>query len=597
MNPTKNKYPFFEVNQVLTHEHLNHAVDYLDEQERLTRANLMGMGIVCGLEVTYTDTTITISKGCGITSEGYLLIEPEEPNDVKLLSYRKYESPTELAYSQFKNKELWELLPSSSESSNLDKDFLSDKVVLLFLELTKKDMCNCSPTDCDDKGSEITATVKRLLICKDSISKATTDLISCKHELSNLRLPRYSLSENDSKTSSVLKTFHNVFCTNKLVTKLEQSLTSAYVELKPILQNLFPENPFTNFKSNFGFLEDNFDGMDDGKKYFLQYYYGFFDDLIKAYDEFRWRATALSCPCCPSEELFPRHLMLGLASKTASGEYRQNFLASSTISNYEEDRKAVVHLFNRLVKMINEFSYSPLVNNAKLQIRITPSKSGDVPLSEKAIPYYYKLNDQPTEPLFKLWNAEKTRRNLAHENLSYHWDKYHKPVPDFVSHPLRYDLESYNFLRIEGHLGEKRQEVEEELLKIKEKYRLPIDIITLCTGQSLQDFLKNHPGIQHKAGVSLGGTFILVYDDSSKVIADFFLPYRVEKHQCNCINEIILVLLILEIILVALLNLLDVEIAIAIATWVAIIAIIAIAKGINDNKISTKIATLFKKEI
>ena len=44
-------FPVFEANQVLTSGHLNDVFDYLDEQTRLTRSNLIGIGIVCGLEI------------------------------------------------------------------------------------------------------------------------------------------------------------------------------------------------------------------------------------------------------------------------------------------------------------------------------------------------------------------------------------------------------------------------------------------------------------------------------------------------------------------------------------------------------------------
>ena len=50
MLPVNISYPFFEANQVLSNEHLNQLFNYLDEQERLTRTNLIGIGIVCGLE-------------------------------------------------------------------------------------------------------------------------------------------------------------------------------------------------------------------------------------------------------------------------------------------------------------------------------------------------------------------------------------------------------------------------------------------------------------------------------------------------------------------------------------------------------------------
>ncbi|QIR36398.1 hypothetical protein HCG51_06250 [Tolypothrix sp. PCC 7910] len=73
-------YPIFTPNQVLTKEDLNQVVNYLDGQNRLTRAYLIGTGIVWGMDLSSTfDTTkaqIQISAGCGITSEGYLISVP-----------------------------------------------------------------------------------------------------------------------------------------------------------------------------------------------------------------------------------------------------------------------------------------------------------------------------------------------------------------------------------------------------------------------------------------------------------------------------------------------------------------------------------------
>ena len=41
----------------------------------------------------------------------------------------------------------------------------------------------------------------------------------------------------------------------------------------------------------------------------------------------------------------------------------------------------------------------------------------------------------------------------------------------------------------------------------------------------LPGFLADHPGLEHYAGVLRGGTFVLVYDASNTVVADFMLPY------------------------------------------------------------------------
>lgn len=510
MKPVQDTYPIFEANQVLTNTHLNELFNYLDEQERLTRANLIGIGIVCGLEIDLEAPTATIhlSKGCGVTSEGYLIVEPE---DVELVSYREYQLPKELDYQPLVNKSpdppaqypLWEMFPAGEpDTTPLAPDFLSDKAVLLFLELKKEGLRNCSPNDCDDKGWQVAAGLRRLLIKIDDLktiiaeaSDLATDLtftdletaLLARLNLPDLRLPRYDAPNTGPATSNqVLAAFHAVFHTGKLVSNTADALTDAYEAFKPIVQGTYSTNPFDDFTVNFGFLDTAPTTTDQVR--FLQYYYDFFDDLLQAYNEFRWKGVELLCACCPPEGLFPRHLMLGLlfpGSETNPSIYRHHFLASAAVSGCEERTKELRQLFQRLVEMTAQFTKSPLPDlstepKTDEQIRITPSKLADVPLSEKAIPYYYLQNGAP--PLFHVWNAEKTRRNRANQNLSYRSDEYTPTAPAFVTDPLVYDLEPYNFLRIEGHLGKKFRNVLDTLLTLKARYRLPIEIIALRTG-------------------------------------------------------------------------------------------------------------------
>jgi hypothetical protein len=575
MNPTQdnNNYPVFEANQVLTETHLNKAINYLDEQERLTRANLIGIGIVCGLEMSVDKitSTITVTKGCGISSEGYFLVQP---NDIILKCYKEYflpeEKDSDSLYSAFLNSdhnqcELQEIVPDNEDNKDselLTNSVLNNKAILLFLELKKDSLRSCSANSCDDKGKAITTTLRYLLIAKndlkDIIAKAnnfSTELTAAdletnllaKLNLPDLRLPRYSIPNGNLITSNdVLKAFHTVFQKNQLTKQVADALSKTYEAFKTIVQNVCPDgDPFASFNEKFGFLDS--DTLSTTQMRFLQYYYDFFDDLIKAYDEFRWKALALLCACCPSEELFPRHLMLGLASAKGSSVYRQGFLAASANNNCDEGRKEVVLLFSRLVEMIAQFTNIPLLKVDS--IRITPSKFADVPLSDKAIPYYYQQSGEP--PLFELWNPEKTLHHSANQNLSYRSDEYAPVTLTFVTDPLRYDLEPYNFLRIEGHLGKNYQSTMTVLLTLKKDYRLPIEVLALHTSnlqepnqnKTLHNFLIKHPGIQHKAGVPLGGTFILVCHDSlgdeidakqGDVIADFFLPYRVIESDCQC---------------------------------------------------------------
>jgi hypothetical protein len=518
MKPTQDKYPLFEANQVLTSHHLNQIFDYLDEQERLTRANLIGIGIECGLEMhpetEGNEKRIRITKGCGVSSAGYLLIEPE---DVTLVSYQKYILPTEVEYPGFTYESggtivqypLWEMFPAGQPNSvplGKDKGFLVDKAVVLFLELKKEGLRNCSPNNCDDKGDMITATLRRLLIGKDDLAKiiakanklgtgyTATDIESSllsRLNLPDLRLPRYNVPNTTPLSSNdVLAAFQAVFQNNKLAANTGKALSSAYKAFYPLLSDAYPLDPFADFGAKFGALDHV--PASTSQVRFLQYYYDLFDDLLQAYEEFRWKGAGLMCACCPPEGLFPRHLMLGLvnpASVNSPGVYRHDFLSSPAIQGCEERTAEVLQLFKRLVEMVLRFTDNPTppdfsnkeVARKFIPVRVTPTKLADVPLSQKAIPYYYLQNGTP--PLFQLWNVEKTRRNRANQNLGFRSDEYDPKPPIFVTRPLEYDLEPYNFLRIEGHLGKNVKSVLSTLLALKNSHRLPVEIIALRTGE------------------------------------------------------------------------------------------------------------------
>ncbi len=229
-------FPVFEANQVLTSGHLNDVFDYLDQQERQTRSHLIGIGIVCGLEIKLTGSTIALSKGCGVTSEGYLIVEPD---DLSLVSYRTYTLPPDLDYPQFKDGtnqyNLWELFEAGTPNTTLlssPANFLDDKEVVLFLELKKEGLRNCSPNNCDDKGSQVTATVRRLLIAKSDIDKiiaaanglgsglTSSDidaLLSARLNLPDLKLRRFDVTSTNPVTSNdVYTAFLNMVRTGGL---------------------------------------------------------------------------------------------------------------------------------------------------------------------------------------------------------------------------------------------------------------------------------------------------------------------------------------------------------------------------------------------
>lgn len=497
-------YTVYEANQVLTAPQLNSDFDYQDEQARLTRANLIGIGIVCGLDVTIDapTSTVTMTKGCGVTSQGYLIVEP---SDVELRSRRRYTLPPRIAYPEFTAAdpggaqfELWEICPDGEPGTqSLQPSDLANKVLVLFLELNRSDLRTCTPNSCDDRGESVTATVRRLLVGTDDLDAIIAhaaeaapmpdrELILDRMALPDLRLPRVDVpSSNPVSAEDVLFAFQRVFVKGGLVEQTANALNDLYQRFLPLLRKAHPANPFQNFSGRFGFLDTTPTSTTDVR--FLQYFVDFFADLFRGYDEFRWAAIDLLCACVPPDGLFPRHLVLGVVDPGIANpdRFRHAFLPSPAIDGRCGGHEAEM-LFDRLVNMIANFHTKPALAPAgdglvDEEIRITPSRWGPDSLGSRAIPYYYRQD--VARPLRTVWNSQRSRRGRSDQNLGYHSFQYDDSTPRFVTEPLTFDLEPDGFLRIEGHLGKDVKSALRTLLTYKAQYRLPIEVVALRTGE------------------------------------------------------------------------------------------------------------------
>ena len=180
---TIDQYPFFENNQVLTSTQLNELAAYLDQQTRMTRYRLIGIGSLCGLIPSYDAVTnkLIVTEGTGVTSEGYLV----ESGRCEFTKYRAYTLPVSVEYPPFINTAttlqlpLWELLPANYTPvgpeviQNLDLTFVNGatpgqkKVVLYFFEITDVENDSCLGKSCDTFGAERTFVLRKLLVTVD----------------------------------------------------------------------------------------------------------------------------------------------------------------------------------------------------------------------------------------------------------------------------------------------------------------------------------------------------------------------------------------------------------------------------------------------
>lgn len=478
-----NEYPVFEADQVLTADHLNQLFDYLDEQNRLTRTCLIGIGIVCGLDSYYENNSITITAGVGVTSLGYLI----NFNGGTYTYARTYNLPDSVAADEkafYGDMDMWQLFtPDADNPLTVDDEvlsdtgFLQDKVVILLLELDIENLKNCTTNDCDDKGSRAELNVRPLLVSTEDLSTFTyTGFETDKAALPDIVLKRYNVPFKELKSpTDVLNAFYAITDATSLA-KIADGYSKAYETYKTMLpaENF---NPFTNLLAT---LNTQLNDVKTNSYVFTEYYYDYIDDLVKAYNEFREKGDTLLVACCPDENLFPYHLALCEAlgdSRSTASAYRNYFIHSPVFGEQKALAGELQQLFTRMKLLVEKFTIPGIASTRQPVIKITPGEYGKYYLSERAIPYYY-------DPLAVLnsWNYEKTRKGKASKNLSYHSDKYSSD--DKVVNPLLYELEPYNFFRVEGHIGTNINFALANIVSKKQQFSLPFDVIALNVAEN-----------------------------------------------------------------------------------------------------------------
>lgn len=530
MSTIINTYPVFESSQVLTSSQLNQVVSYLDQQGRLTRTRLIGMGIVCGLELSYDhsdgDHQVTISKGTAVTSEGYLI----KLGKCETSWYRPYQLPEGVAYTPFDNTDpaitLFELLREKPEddsdviSLNSDPGFLDDKFVLLFLETYDNDIKPCLGNTCDELGIDRIFTVRKLLISKDNLdellehSANVGSLYPKKFELPEIVMPRtlFDPEEDHSRevfaftdhhTSAIQPVFTSLFGEkNGDGARIQGALHQTYSVYDLLLGTEYGlQNPFGIAEIN-GVIDDFesylADASDSGTNTpGIQYFSDFMKDLILAYDEFRETAFELVSECCSDMSRFPKHVMLGRAATEhetpeEAVTYRHGFVQPPIYNHQKYLMEKAVSLHKRLVLMVESFSLDLIQNpnpdgEEANPLRITPSDEKNTALSRRSIPFYYNIKSEGQftgdETLEQHWNFDFVRRTGPGENviaLSYHNQaEDQSEILSPTQTPLYYDLDSYPFLRIEGHIGHDYDEMIDLINSMKSDFDLPFDTLAL----------------------------------------------------------------------------------------------------------------------
>lgn len=500
----------FKPDMLLTHNQLNTLFGYLLQQDARSRTQLSGVGVVCGLLPRVVDSTVVVSRGCGVTTEGDLISFPDELTYTQMLPYILADHAGYEPFQKIAGLSLWELFPANYKDTNdtttqgLTPNFLADKVVMLYLESKVKPADGCTGVACDNQGDQFKNRLHVLLVRKTD----ATHLIEASHRqaaaacTSQPRAKSRRVGVDALAYDISLKRFQSFI--QSLAQRFAKLLEDSYRHINQVMD---PEyggvSPIAEWQR---ILQTKV--KQNSVNANIQYVYDWLKDLFDAYEEFRVVSCCWLTACVPAESWFPKHLLLGELTVTAcQAEFRHYFLRSPAVLDCEDGRRKAIWLHQRIGHLIEGFAIPVLrrslvvedvrantatskgltltarilpirldalvLKNQFLRVtppKITPSYPRTATLGNRAMPFYYN----PAVRLF--WNYEKTKRCQSDDIHSFHLPTN---PPAYVSDPFNFDIDKFSFYRIEGILNEEVSDVMKVVQGLRAEYNLSFSLVAL----------------------------------------------------------------------------------------------------------------------
>ena len=467
LDALKAGYAVFEADQVLTHGQLNGVRDWLDEQGRLTRVNLLGVGIVAGLRVLRGEANVTVTRGLGVTTDGDLLMQSV---DTVYDQFRPYglEAPE---YAPFRRAdatmfEMVELVAKGESDvlaqplSSLRAD-LAAQVVVMLMESVEHDPDLCSGTDCDNLGRDAAHRVRLLLMRREDALTLLPDPFPLQPAgaratlLPELVAQRPQFDAQVASTAQFAQRVRNA--SGATLTALREALPLLPKVVPEVLAEMFASDPVPRWIAALDAHAQ--------RGAAVQVWQGFLAELVDTWNELREALLTDDAVMLPSVEAFPKHLLLGQVGRPR--ECRTG-LYPSPLGGGTRDALAEAK-FNLWRLDAQLAAYAPPTDT---EIRVTPSRGPAEPLGERAIPWFYATGGDPA--LHVAWSYRLSRRGQAGHNLGYRAAGWAESAR--ARAPLAGAIASCELLRIEGHLGQPVANAAARLAQMVRESNLPIAI-------------------------------------------------------------------------------------------------------------------------
>ncbi len=492
--------PRFKANQLLKHQHLNDLSDYLIEQIGLTRAQLLGKGIICGLEAEVSFHLpgafhIHLTNGYGITSLGHLmslsmdsvythwrsltLPNPRFIHDDRIIP----DSPTEIiCYELLTQEQVDEsdanptlLLTAGISDGEGNIVDVSCFYLLLLASYKDEDFGGCLQS-CDETGSTRAIKLTPILVAEPDLDDTKLNasplaFTSPETVLSPLYGPRLDLRVGEGVPITPFQDKNTRPITVADWPTLQAYYKAAIEEVIPEVAKAYKEVNKQYHTVLDGGGESGFEGLetllttaledivnassttDRYKVYDLQYFYDFIKDLVTAYQEF-YEVSGLERKICQEDmRSFPNYLIVGklpenlptggLEDKPVLGTNRTHFIKAEALLDHTVDQGRLSFLYMRM---------QALVQKTLLGNTLTELSAFHVPAyeSDPALP-------SQTSTRIKVVPSKEKNTPLGMRSLPYYMNKEatffgrNKPLRDFWNYELsrkgrQQDILSYHTL-------------------------------------------------------------------------------------------------------------------------------------------------------
>lgn len=443
----------FEADQVLTHTQLNGLAEYLDDQGRLTRVALVGVGLLGGLRLSPNGETLVLSAGVGVTTDGDLL---RVGADVTFDRWKAYDE-TAPVYAPFYDGttmrrviEAVAVGPDDASAASLSQLpaglELADLVGVLFMESYVKDDDLCSGTDCDNLGRDAVNTAKLLLVDRKTASALerslpTLDAAAAALPVVTAARPLFARGIDTPADLDAGYRTSGAVIHGQLVPALSQLFTTC----RDFLGDLFATDPAPGWVARLTDLQAALRAGGPG----VQYCYDILKDLVETYEAFRESLFGDTAVLSPGVAAFPKHLLLGgVGAAPGIPAHRTGWYPSPALGASAHQREHARFLAWKLHTLIHTFQRP--ASSGTPAVVITPSQFEDRPLEERAIPFYYDVANAQF-PVHRAWNHRLSRRGQERYNYSYNAAGYR--AQGAAASPLTAQIGAFPFFRVEGHVG------------------------------------------------------------------------------------------------------------------------------------------------